>query len=193
MQKSKLQLKVKNLNLSKIIKFFSRSGGFTFIELLVVIAVLSILIALTVFLINPKKQFEKARDANRKSDLRQIQAALEMYRSDQGGYPLPAPNPGAVPNCPASGKVSLMDPNCGTIQSSAATYLQKVAVDPNSAANYIYYGATNKYCIRACLENTQDSERDELAGKYGADNPTISGCTLPNCSPGKKSYTLQNP
>ncbi|MDO8658019.1 MAG: prepilin-type N-terminal cleavage/methylation domain-containing protein [Candidatus Levybacteria bacterium] len=164
----------------------STSRGFTFIELLVVIAVLAILIALTVFLINPALQFKKGRDAQRKSDLRQIQAALEMYRSDNGGYP----NSIAL-NCPLVGiKTYFGNPAC------TLTYLQKVPADPNQGINYYYFGASNNYCIRACVENTQDSDRDELPGKYGSTNPSITAClTLTTCTTGTtgKSYTLQNP
>ena len=61
--------------------------GFTFIEILVSVALISIMGTLVISLINPAFQLEKARDAQRKADLRQIQAALELYRADQGSYP----------------------------------------------------------------------------------------------------------
>jgi general secretion pathway protein G len=55
--------------------------GFTLIELLVVIAIIGMLSALLVP--NFMGARERARDAQRKSDLKQIQKALEMYRQDQ--------------------------------------------------------------------------------------------------------------
>src|SRR5438034_6926778 len=65
------------------------SSGFTLIELLVVISVIGILAAGLLLLINPFAQFQKARDAQRKSDLGQIQKALELYSQDTGGnYPV---------------------------------------------------------------------------------------------------------
>ncbi|PIU36636.1 prepilin-type cleavage/methylation domain-containing protein, partial [Candidatus Roizmanbacteria bacterium CG07_land_8_20_14_0_80_34_15] len=55
--------------------------GFTLIELLVVIAIIGSLSAL--FLPNFMAARERARDTQRKSDLRQIQKALEMHKQDQ--------------------------------------------------------------------------------------------------------------
>src|SRR5437588_640087 len=68
------------------------SKGFTLIELLVVIAIIGILA--TIVMVNVLSVRSRARDTQRKSDIRQIQSALELYRADQGSYPngLPACN-----------------------------------------------------------------------------------------------------
>jgi len=69
----------------KTIKIQNSKSGFTLIELLVVIAILGILS--TVGLLSFRISQAKARDAQRKSDLEQVQRALEMYHNDYNDYP----------------------------------------------------------------------------------------------------------
>lgn len=59
--------------------------GFTLIELLVVIAIIGLLSTLAVIALNNARA--KARDARRISDIKQMQAALELYYNDMNGYP----------------------------------------------------------------------------------------------------------
>ena len=57
---------------------------FTLIELLVVVAIVGILASGLMAVINPAARIGQARDAQRKSDLHQIQTALEAYYNDNG-------------------------------------------------------------------------------------------------------------
>ena len=60
--------------------------GFTLIELLVVIAIIAILSAIGLVALNGAR--EKARDAQRRSDIAQIRTALSLYYDDNGStYP----------------------------------------------------------------------------------------------------------
>jgi prepilin-type N-terminal cleavage/methylation domain-containing protein len=59
--------------------------GFTLIELLVVIAIIGLLSSVTLAAMSTARA--KARDARRMSDLRQMQNALELYRTNFGSYP----------------------------------------------------------------------------------------------------------
>jgi len=60
----------------------------TLSEVLVVIAILGILILLAAFFIRPSFQIGKAKDAERKSDLKKIATTLEDYATDHGCYPV---------------------------------------------------------------------------------------------------------
>lgn len=134
--------------------------GFTLIEVILVIALIGVLSTVLITLINPLQQFRKARDVERKSDLRQIQTALELYRSDQAAYPA------ALPAC-----------NASFTGNGGAVYLQTMPCDPQSNAQYTYTLVGNTYALVGCLENTNDTQKDAVntcgAGRwsYTVKNP----------------------
>ena len=133
------ELRIKNLK------------GFTLIEFLIVIAIIGVLAAL--LMANFVGIRQRSRDAQRKSDVRQIQSALELYRSDNGIYPLSA----ALSSC--GGALSL----------SGVTYMSKVPCDPSTGTAYTYTSATGStYTLRACLENGNDSQKDTTDTCTGA-------------------------
>ena len=121
-------------------------GSFTLIELLVVIAIIGGLSALLVP--NYMGTRERARDAQRKSDLKQIQKALEMYKQDQ--------NPPLYPTATA-GKFGN---DCSSQFGSRVVYMKKIPCDPLGPTPY-YYNVDNNnltYTLCACIENKADSE-----------------------------------
>ncbi|NUM25523.1 MAG: type II secretion system protein [Candidatus Buchananbacteria bacterium] len=63
-----------------------KKRGFTLIELLVVIAIIGLLSTLAVVALNSAR--EKARDAKRVADIKQVQTALELYFNDSSSYPV---------------------------------------------------------------------------------------------------------
>lgn len=139
---------------------FLNHSGFTLIELIIVIGLIGIMAVILIFLINPALQLEKTRDADRKSDLRLISSALELYRSDQGAYPLPGAG-NSLANCGTAFIDS--SANCG---SPRVIYLQIVPRDPSTNGNYYYCTSISApcsapsggYAIFACLENINDPE-----------------------------------
>jgi general secretion pathway protein G len=67
-------------------RHFKNLKGFTLIELLVVIAILGLMAGLVFS--NMAGARERARDAKRKSDLKEIQKALQLYKQDNNSqYP----------------------------------------------------------------------------------------------------------
>lgn len=59
--------------------------GFTLLELLVVISIIGLLASITIVSIDSAKK--RARDAQRLSDMAEIQKALELYKEASGEYP----------------------------------------------------------------------------------------------------------
>ena len=62
-----------------------KSRGFTLVELLVVISIISFLSSVVLANLNTARA--KARDAQRISDMHQLQNALELYKNTYGSYP----------------------------------------------------------------------------------------------------------
>ncbi|MFB6212908.1 MAG: prepilin-type N-terminal cleavage/methylation domain-containing protein [Candidatus Magasanikbacteria bacterium] len=66
-------------------RFRTKKEGFTLIEMLVVVAIIGLLSSAVLVGLNDARQ--RARDARRISDLRQIQNGLELYYNSNGRYP----------------------------------------------------------------------------------------------------------
>ncbi len=62
--------------------------GVTLVELVIVIAILAVLVSVVSFAFNPLTQIEKARNAQRQSDIREIRNALETYYQDKNCFPI---------------------------------------------------------------------------------------------------------
>ena len=133
--------------------------GFTLIELMVVVAIMGLLAALAVISLNNAR--ERARDARRISDIKQIQTALEMYYLDNHGYPTTPQDgyPGCLEHlCISSGGTEGIDSNCsGTVymnltpsnpqprgDGDCANTNYKYTVVPSSGSNTSYY---IDYCL----------------------------------------------
>lgn len=135
-----------------------KSRGFTLVEIIIVVALIGVLAGGLITILDPAGQLKGSRDSKRKSDLKQIQAALELYRADQGTYPDNSDIGYDVANNPSN--TSFVDYPTNV----QATYLQTVPKDPRSNAHYYYCtsstcGVTSGYRIYACLEKSNDPDR----------------------------------
>jgi prepilin-type N-terminal cleavage/methylation domain-containing protein len=125
---NKLDSQIVNLMSLKLEK--NKYSAFTLIELLVVIAIIAILSTFSVITLSSAR--DKARDAKRLSDVRNITTALEMYYNDSGVYP-----PEAVDMYETSTIFCLsnqgISSTCG-----AVVYAGSLPTDPVSGLNYLY-------------------------------------------------------
>ena len=146
------------------------NSGFTLIELLVVISIIGILS--TLLMANVGGVRERARDAQRKSDINQIQKALELYKNSikPPEYPddLPALTTEQIKSLPH-------DPKCGwdpdpDVEACTTTW-----------PDYDYAKAWDTenpdaltYRIIACLENKSDQQKDNPSVDCGPDDKGVT-------------------
>jgi len=91
---------------------------------------------------------ERARDVQRKSDLKQLQNALESYKNDQ---------------------LAAHYPDTADIEDLTPDFIKKIPTDPKEQkldGSWVDYDYTRnsvlEYDLVACLENTGDVGRDEV-------------------------------
>lgn len=132
--------------------------GFTLIELIIVIAIISILVVTVLAVLDPLAQFQKANDARRKSDLSQMQKALESYYQDKGRYPKTRGDPSTNPYY-CFQDFFKTPPDVGQylyycMGTSWAPYMDVVPSDPTPGHSYQYYASADgqTYYIYARLE-----------------------------------------
>lgn len=73
----------------KILRQIVTKQGFTLVELLVAIGIFGVLIAITIVAINPGRQFSRANNSKRQSDVATLLDALGQYSAENSGR-LPA-------------------------------------------------------------------------------------------------------
>lgn len=139
--------------------------GFTLIELLVVIAIIGILSAVVLTSLNSSR--EKARDANRVSDIKQIQLAMQLNQNDSSGdytvvsSSMPTAIGTALPSVPANDATN-----------SGGTY----GWVSNTAAS-------SSFCVYSNLEDTTQGAvflASHATAGFASGAPT----SIPDCVPG---------
>lgn len=119
--------------------------GFTLIELLVVIAIIGILSTLAIVALQNARQ--KARDAKRVSDIKQLVTALELYYSDQTSYPSYSGGLGGA----SAATLSNASGGFTATTSSGIIYMGKVPVPPGGVTGDVYtYAPSPPSCTTAC-------------------------------------------
>lgn len=136
--------------------------GFSMIELLVVISVIGILSV--VLFENFSGSTEVSRDAQRQADLRALQAAIELYKNENGRYPEGCNGPGAW-----SGQKGT-DYECGNnsgqyIVGLAPKYIKKLPTDPKlngDNSGYIYVTNDEGSSFKMMVKNTVEAEEVDV-------------------------------
>jgi general secretion pathway protein G len=144
--------------------------GFTLIELLVVIAIIGLLSTLAVVAMSNARQ--KARDAKRVSDIKQIQSALDLYATDTNGYPKVA---AAVKlGEDASGKC--LNASGLTTAGCTSAYMAQIPSNPTpGGASYTYNGAGT--CDTTCTGYEITFKLEANTGEL----KDTSGDKIPDC------------
>ncbi len=183
--------KIKNLKLTK---------GFTLIELLVVISIIAILMAVaSVSYLNAQ---QKGRDNKRKSDLKAVQQALEIYYNQNGKYPTvhgTGNNFGI--RCNIISPVDNTNINWGAaFTCNSITYMNPLPKDPisNTSTPYYYFSdatttpPNQTYKLFAKLENSNDKDFTIIpAGCNSGSTPSTAWQT--NTATGLLYYCVINP
>lgn len=144
MQNSKFSLGIRSIRQAK---------GFTLIELIITMSILAILVGFVVAILDPFTQFQKGRDARRKSDLSQLQKALEQYYQDHQQYP---------PSGGAGNTYEVMDTSTspatpipwGGTTPVWQKYIEVMPKDPDQKKHYVYLtdGTGQMYWVYASLD-----------------------------------------
>ena len=135
------------------------SRGFTLIELLVAIAIIAVLSTMVLGALGAAHA--RARDAERKSDLHEMQAALHEYYVDHGSFPVAASWSGASANGGGKGRTGAQ----GYIPGLAPDYIPTLPTDPSgetsgwSGYNYVSDGVNYKI-----IDNATGPESFPAAG-----------------------------
>lgn len=131
--------------------------GFTLIELLVVIAIIGILSSVVLASLNTARQ--KARDAKRVADIKQLQTALELLYDTCGAYPTLASEGPLTPGMTVG--------SCG---SQLSNFIATIPTAPTGGTGYTYKSANGTtYCLGVQVEGTPPTNGNAACLSTGGD------------------------
>ena len=160
---------------------------------MIVIGIISILSVGIISILNPVDQIQKANDARRKSDLLQIQKALEQYYEDSGRYP------------PSSSDYKIVeagsDPSSGTDWGNPWTpYMNLLPQDPSSPTKtYVYYTPDGQsYYLYASLDRGGNDKQachsnGDPCDSLSNQTPAISSTACSTDGSSKCNYGVSSP
>jgi prepilin-type N-terminal cleavage/methylation domain-containing protein len=170
-------------------------NGFTLLELLVVLAIIAILIAIGVAAFSAAQL--RARDAQRKSDLKTIASALENYYAVNKLYPKSSLGTCSGTSFPPTlsrwfCSNDSINNSWDTLKSALLPFIKVLPKDPKDAGDptkicdtafaYAYHSATDsgvnegeQFILVAKLENVNDKEISNFV-RYGNTNHQFIGC-----------------
>ncbi|OHA85132.1 MAG: hypothetical protein A2408_00825 [Candidatus Yonathbacteria bacterium RIFOXYC1_FULL_52_10] len=167
----------------------STQKGFTLIELLVVISIIGLLSSVVLSSLNTARS--KGRDAQRISDLTQLQKALALYYDQNGRYPNTSGFCTSYDECSsAQGAWSSTDIAVNPLYAVVAGgFISKLPIDPKNtpannvlqttASDYSYYystsGTNQTYDLVARLENAGNPNSCQIKDTAYCDSVVWAG------------------
>ncbi|MDO8481496.1 MAG: prepilin-type N-terminal cleavage/methylation domain-containing protein [bacterium] len=136
--------------------------GFTLIELLVVMAIIGILSSIVLTSLGTSRQ--KARDARRVSDIKQLQLAIELYYDANGTYPLTIGS-GTTGPLAGAGYISVIP----TDPSDNDAYRYAALGDETGCYNY-HLGASLEYSGNSAFSSDVDAPDTDVVCTGGGSN-----------------------
>jgi prepilin-type N-terminal cleavage/methylation domain-containing protein len=142
----------------------NKFAGFTLIELITVIGIIGILSTITIAAVNPARQFAKARDSQRETDLIGIMSSIYQYSSEHSGAVPDTDGNAATSNFPTTLTCIGTGGSCFNLGAAGDTgetlvpvYLPSMPKDPqigtDSDTGYkIYVDANNRLVASASGE-----------------------------------------
>lgn len=141
-------------------------AGFSLIELLVVIAIIGILSA--VLMANFDAAREDTKNKTVRTSLKEVQLALELYKSQNGRYPAAAGSP-AQPTALVPEYIhALPDPDDSANTSCSYVY----ATDSGGS----YYKYTAVRCISGASSASEGIKQDDEFARCPSSCPASGGC-----------------
>jgi len=120
----------------------SRGGYFSLLEIMPTVSVLAAIAVIVILALNPKKQFEYARNTRRRGDLSLIADALSSYTRESGRGLI-----AAVPTAPNAAIEICAGPpaaNCLSLEPLLGVYLDSIPRDPSAPSS----GHTRYFLLR---------------------------------------------
>lgn len=156
--------------------------GFTLVELLVVMSIIGVLSTLIAGGFRTAQM--RGRDAQRKSDLKEIATSLALFYSDRGKYPTDAG--GLIMGCPYNpslGTGTVCAWGSGEFTDSNTIYFKTLPSDPSNSYTYIYriVSSSNnqKFQVFARIENPKDQH---CLGGDCESSPVSISCGAKTCN-----------
>lgn len=151
--------------------------GFTLIELLVVIAIIGLLATIVAVAVSSVQK--KTRDTKRRTDLKEVQMALELYRSAYGIYTsYPYPKTDDLSSCEydSSGGGGYWCGACPSAGNKGTSGSIATAWVPDIAPNFLSKLPTDP--------KPMGTDKCYLYRSNGADFKLLAHQTVENCTPG---------
>lgn len=166
-----------------------KRNGYTVVEMIITIAVIGILASIILAAMN--RGGAQGRDAERASDLQNIKAALELYRLDNGRYPVGCNGDLGWSGQEGSGRYECTAGDFITLL--APEYISHLPRDPKLNGNdsgYLYMSGLGGTEFKLVASGTVETDSvqtgdcgegsNTLVVWGGFDSSTHSGCDLPN-------------